>query len=388
MLFRSVMEYVAGGSLSDELGRRGPQPPQRALAWLESAAGALDYAHAHGVVHRDVKPANILLDGDEKIHVADFGIASAAGLDSLTQTGTILGTAGYLAPEQAQGRTAGPDADQYALGVVAFELLTGARPFATDSPTAEAAAHVSSPVPSISTLGLGIPKEADAVFRRVLAKNPAERFPSCAEFVAALRDAYSSSAGVTRIVPAAPQPHRTRRPRRLPFLLLGLLALALAGGAIAGALIAGGGSSSSAPPVTVTERGTTVHETVTAQPPPTTTHTLATSSQSGVSLANAGYAKLQAGDAAGAVPLLEQAAQKLQGTGSLSEAYNDYNLAVALAQTQGCSQQVLQLLDASESIQGHRTEIDRLRASCTGHGHGHGNGRGNGNGNGNGNGGD
>jgi hypothetical protein len=340
-------------------------------------------------VHRDVKPANILLDGDEKIHVADFGIASAAGLDSLTQTGTILGTAGYLAPEQAQGRTAGPEADQYALGVVAFELLTGARPFATDSPTAEAAAHVSSPVPSISSLGLGIPKEADPVFRRVLAKSPVERFPSCAEFVAALRDAYSSSAGVTRIIPAAaPKPYRTERPRRLRLLLLGLLALALAGGAIAGALIAGSDSRSSAPPVTVTARGITVHETVTAQPPPTSTRTPVTSSAGGVSLANAGYTKLQAGDTAAAVPLLEQAAQKLQGTGSLSEAYNDYNLAVALAQTQGCSQQVLQLLDASQSIQGHRSEIDQLRASCTGHGHGKGHGNGNNNGNGNGNGGD
>jgi hypothetical protein len=101
----------------------------------------------------------------------------------------------------------------------------------------------------------------------------------------------------------------------------------------------------------------------------TTTQTAATSAPSGVSLANEGYAKLRAGDAAGAVPLLEQAAQKLQGTGSLSEAYNDYNLAVALTRTQGCTPQVLQLLDASEAIQGHRAEIDDLRRSCTPHGH-------------------
>jgi predicted Ser/Thr protein kinase len=374
-----VMEYVEGGSLSDELRRTGPQRPQRALAWLESTADALDYAHAHGVVHRDVKPANILLDGDDAIHVADFGVASAAGLDSLTQTGTILGTAGYLAPEQAQGRRAGPEADRYALGVVAFELLTGTRPFETDSPTAEAAAHVSSPVPSISSRGLGIPKEADDVFRRALAKDPPDRFRSCAEFVAALRDAYSSSAGETRVIAPA-GPRRARSHRRLP-LLLGLLALLLAGGAAAGALIAGGDSKSSAtPPVTVTERGTTVRETVTTQPPPTSTRApVTTSSAGGVSLANAGYAKLQAGDAAGAMPLLEQAAQKLQGTRSPSEAYNDYNLAVALTQTQGCSTRVLQLLDASQSIQGHRKEIDQLRKSCTRHGQGQGKGKGHGN---------
>ena len=371
-----VMEYVEGGSLSDELRRSGPQRPQRVLAWLESAAGALDYAHAHGVVHRDVKPANILLDDDDAIHVADFGVASAAGLDSLTQTGTILGTAGYLAPEQAQGRTAGPEADRYALGVVAFELLTGSRPFETDSPTAEAAAHVSSPVPSISSRGLGIPKEADDVFRRALAKDPSKRFRSCAEFVAALRDAYSSSAGETHLIVPA-RPRRGRSPRRLP-LLLSLLALVLAGGVVAGALIAGGDSGNGAtPPVTLTERGTTVRETVTAQPPPTSTRApVTTASASGVSLANAGHAKLQAGDAAGALPLLEQAAQKLQGTRSLSEAYNDYNLAVALTQMQGCSARVLQLLDASQSIQGHRKEIHQLRKSCTHHGQGQGNGAG------------
>ena len=381
-----VMEYVAGGSLADALRRGGPQPAERALAWLESTAKALDYAHAHGVVHRDVKPGNILLDEHDSIHVADFGVASAAGLDSFTQTGTILGTAGYLAPEQAQGRPAGPEADRYALGVVAFELLTGARPFETESPTVEAAAHVSSPVPSISSRGLGIPKEADDVLRRALAKDPSRRFRSCAEFVAALRDAYSASAGETRIVPAAP-PHAAtappaRKPRRLP-LVLGLLALVLAAGAIAGVLVAGGGSGDSAtPPVTVTEQGTTVREhgttvtepgttvreTVTAQPPPSSTRASASSSASGVSLANEGYAKLQTGDAAGALPLLQEAAAKLQGTGSLSEAYNDYNLAVALVRTQGCSQHVLQLLDASQSIQGHRKEIDQLRKACTPHG--------------------
>ena len=134
-----VMEHLAGGSLEDVLRREGAQPPGRALAWLEEAGRALDAAHAAGIVHRDVKPANLLLDGAGNVNVADFGIASAAGLDSFTRPGTVLGTAGYLSPEQASGERATPASDRYALGVVAYELLCGERPFARDNPTAEAA---------------------------------------------------------------------------------------------------------------------------------------------------------------------------------------------------------------------------------------------------------
>ena len=99
-----VMEYLAGGSLADRLVRDGAQPIGRSLDWLEQAAAALDAAHASGVVHRDVKPANLLLDSDNRVKVADFGVASAVGLGSLTEVGTVVGTAGYLAPEQARGR--------------------------------------------------------------------------------------------------------------------------------------------------------------------------------------------------------------------------------------------------------------------------------------------
>src|SRR6266496_543471 len=145
-----VMEYLGGGSLEERIREDGAQEVGLALEWLEQAATALDAAHRHGVVHRDVKPANLLLDRNGNVHVADFGIASAAGMDSLTMTGTVLGTAGYLSPEQAQGARATSASDRYALAVVAFELLTGVRPYAADSPTAEAAAHVNAPVPSIS----------------------------------------------------------------------------------------------------------------------------------------------------------------------------------------------------------------------------------------------
>ncbi|MGH3104269.1 MAG: serine/threonine-protein kinase, partial [Gaiellaceae bacterium] len=193
-----VMEYLPGGSLEEVLRQGGAQEPGQVLAWLEQAAQALDAAHRHGIVHRDVKPANLLLDTAGDVRVADFGIASAAGMDSLTKPGTVLGTAGYLSPEQASGERATPASDRYALAVVAFELLTGARPFESETPTAEAAAHVHAPVPSISALRTDLPRELDAVFERALAKDPAERHPSCAELVGAIRGALAEAAGTTR----------------------------------------------------------------------------------------------------------------------------------------------------------------------------------------------
>jgi predicted Ser/Thr protein kinase len=349
-----VMEHVTGGSLADVLKRDGAQTPARVLDWLEQAAHALDHAHGQGVVHRDVKPANLLIGEDGGVRVADFGVASARGLESLTQTGTVIGTAGYLSPEQALGNAATAASDCYALAVVAFELFAGARPFASSSATAEAAAHVQTPVPSIA----GLPHEVNTVLARAMAKDPSARFATCSEFVAALRAAFAEAAGATRIVArAVPQ-----RRRRLGVPLM--LALLLAGGILVAVLLSSrdGNSSARAPlRVTVTERGATVERTVTqrATPPPPSTAAV-----SGASAAAHGFTKLQAGDYAGALPLLQQAAQALQGSGSLNEAYNDYNLAYALAKTQGCSSQVLDLLDASQEIQGHRQPINDLRHAC------------------------
>jgi len=357
-----VMEYLDGGSLQDVV-REGPQPPQRVLPWLEQAGRALDHAHEQGVVHRDVKPGNLLLDTQDRVHVADFGVATAAGLDSLTQTGTVIGTAGYLSPEQAQGWESTPASDRYGLAVVAFELLTGSRPYESANQTAEAAAHVNAQIPSASQRARALPPHVDAVFERALAKNPANRFASCGEFVAELRHAFDDAAGATR--PAHSVLHTRRRPVVLPLIVVLLLAAGIAAGIYAATRGHGGNHPTAR--VTVTRQGTTVRETVTAQSPPTTAASSAPAAPSGGSLAQQGYAKLQAGDYAGAVPLLQQAAQQLKGAGTLEEAYNDYNLAYALAKTQGCSPQVVQLLDASEAIQGHRSEISRLRAACRSH---------------------
>jgi cytoskeletal protein RodZ len=208
------------------------------------------------------------------------------------------------------------------------------------------------------------------VFTRALAKDPGERFTSCQRFVAALRSAFEDAAATTRVValPRAPV-----RRRRWPVLLVLLVLLALAGVA-AGLLLATRRDTGpqGAQRLTITQQGTTVVQTVTAQAPPTTSLATPTttpaaptpSAPDGAALASQGYSKLRSGDYGGALPLLEQAAQQLTGSGSLDEAYNDYNLAYALAQTQGCSGRVLQLLDASQAIQGHRSEINKLRATC------------------------
>ena len=350
-----VMEYVRGGSLEERLRSHGAHPPAQALEWLEQAAEAIDAAHRHGVVHRDVKPANLLLDERGRVHVADFGIASAAGTDSLTLTGTVLGTAGYLAPEQARGERATSASDRYALAVVAYELLSGERPFANQSVTAEAAAHVSAPVPSISERSQNLPPELDAVFQRALAKEPAARYDSAAEFVADLRAALTRDAGTTRELGPAPLPPAA--PARPRLLLPALLLLAAAAvGAIVAVLVTRGGGQPATRVVTVTGpagKVTTVtvtrRQTVTAPTPPPPPPP-AISGSSGHALNDQGYQLIQQGNFAGAIPVLQQAVRKLAGTGPTDpyEAYANYNLGYALYRSGRCGEAVPYLQRAGQ----------------------------------------
>src|SRR3954447_12395632 len=168
-----VMELLTGGTVADKL-RSGEEIGTRtAMRWLRDAASALDAAHAADVVHRDVKPANMLLDGGGRLAIADFGIARLALEDQLTATGTVLGTAAYISPEQAVGDGATAASDRYALAVVAFELLTGQRPFQAENFAAQARAHVEDPPPRATELEPSLPPEVDAVLDRGLAKDPA-----------------------------------------------------------------------------------------------------------------------------------------------------------------------------------------------------------------------
>ena len=374
-----VMEYLGGGSLEEKL-RGGAQPAQQACEWLEGAGRALDAAHGHGVVHRDVKPANLLLDRDDNVYVADFGIASAAGLDSMTMTGTVMGTAGYLSPEQAQGERATAASDRYALGVVAFELLTGTRPFEAESMTAEAAAHVHADVPSVSERLSSLPRELDPVFERALAKEPAARYPACAEFVADLRQALHEAAGMTRRldpVPTAPPAYAApARERGFPVIPV-LLALALiAAGLLAAVLLTRGGDAKpvaqtfvrtivkTAPGRTITQK-----TTVTQPGPPLTTAPLTSSASAGTNLtqgkqdSDAAFNLIRTGDYAGALPLAQKALAELHGTGDIYEGYANYNVGTSLIHLGRCSEG-LPYLDASERIQGARREIKNDRKLC------------------------
>jgi serine/threonine-protein kinase len=388
-----VMEYLAGGSLEERLGSDGPPPLGQALDWLEQAAAALDAAHREGIVHRDVKPANLLLDRHGRVRVADFGIARAAGLASLTQTGTVLGTAAYLSPEQATGDRAGPSSDVYSLGVVAFELLTGRRPFEGESVAAEAAAHVTGEVPSVCDWNAALPCELDPVFERALAKEPSERFASCAELVAALRDSLARAAGTTAIrapaaataapMPFRPAPGRERRRANPLHWLVPLLALALAGVVLAAVLVHGSSQpraqAQSRPSVsvrTVTQPGTTVVTTATSTvpaaappttaPPPTTAATSAAPATGDpAALNDRAWSLMQHGDYAAALPLLVSAVSRLQGSSTLTNAYANYNLGVTLMRLGRCAE-AMQYLETSRSLQPARREVkDAIKEART-----------------------
>ena len=204
-----VMEYAPGGTVADRL--RGSRPEVGlALSWLEQAASALDTAHARGIVHRDVKPANFLLAADFTVRVSDFGIARAAGYETLTVAGTVLGSAGYMAPEQARGEPSTAASDRYALACVAYELFTGRRPFERENVTAEATAHVNERPPTVLAVDPRLPPGLDFVFERGLAKLPDDRFASCRRLVAMLRRAIEFDVAQS-IVVDPPSPTVVRR---------------------------------------------------------------------------------------------------------------------------------------------------------------------------------
>src|SRR4051812_6428225 len=204
-----VMEFFAGGSVADRLREQQPIPRPTAIRWLREAASALDHAHRHGVVHRDVKPANLLLDGRGRCAGGDFGIATVASEASVTLTGQVLGTAAYISPEQAVGEPATAASDRYALAVVAWEILTGERPFQAENFAAQARAHVEDPPPVASQVNPDLPRDVDRVLSRALAKDPQDRYATATEFVDELEKALSAPKTASTRMIAAP-PRRTR----------------------------------------------------------------------------------------------------------------------------------------------------------------------------------
>jgi serine/threonine protein kinase len=206
-----AMRLVRGGDVESLLAAEGPLEPGRACGMVTAVASALDAAHADGLVHRDVKPANMLLDArpgrPDHVYLSDFGISrQLLATSRLTRTDQFLGTLPYAAPEQFSGVEVGGRADQYALACVAFELLSGSPPFVRDSFEQYMYAHLSTPPPKLTERRQGLPPTADEVFAKALAKSPADRFGSCGEFAGALRSALDTAGS-----PPAPPPGPRRR---------------------------------------------------------------------------------------------------------------------------------------------------------------------------------
>jgi len=362
-----VMERRTGGTVGDALKRQGRIEPDRAIGWLRDIADALDAAHERGVVHRDIKPPNLLLDPHDRVAVADFGIARIAWEEQVTQTGQVLGTAAYLSPEQAAGEPATAASDRYALTVVAYELLTGQRPFAGEHFAAQARAHIEDAPPSAP----GLPPAAQDVLARGMAKDAGGRWPSARGLVEALAAGLDERAPApvpvateaTRAMspmaprptsPSAPRPRPSSAPRPTPPTdrprrsRAAVALAALAGVALVIAAVAIAASTGGDDPVTQAgtperERQATRTRTPAAEPtadaPATATATPASTAASTAvaesgdpsALNDEGFELSDAGEYAAAVPILQRAVAACEGNTSVDPcAYATYNLGVAL----------------------------------------------------------
>src|SRR5215203_3577259 len=252
-----AMEYVPGGTLKEKILGDGPLGTREAAALGAQVAAALGAAHDRGMVHRDIKPQNVLLTDRGDAKVADFGIARAGSSVTISRTGSVLGTAGYMSPEQALGKSATPKSDLYSLGVVLYEALTGELPYTADNPIAVSMKHVNQPVRSPREIDPTIPEGMNALVTRLMAKNPEDRYEDADELADDLRRVNRGlepvAAGAARMQRPRPQrtavppqnltretqrprpvPAPTRRRRGLPWLLFALAAILFALGVLGG----------------------------------------------------------------------------------------------------------------------------------------------------------
>jgi serine/threonine-protein kinase len=226
-----VFEYVGGENLKLLIEQRKPLPVATALELAVQIARGLSFAHRSGLVHRDVKPQNVLLNGDGQAKVTDFGIARSLDVQhGMTQTGTVLGTSDYIAPEQAQGKQVDEQTDVYSLGVVLYELLTGEVPFPGENFVAVAMQHINDPVPSVRDKRPDVPLRVDAAAQRAMAKDPRDRFPTMADFGRELEACAGDTEPGTQII-VPPKPTRRRRSSAWPIVLflVGLIAVGAVG---------------------------------------------------------------------------------------------------------------------------------------------------------------
>ncbi len=182
-----AMKYVEGPSLDDVIATQGALPVTIVVTVLRAGASALAFAHERGIVHRDIKPANILLDGDGRVIVTDFGVARAVEKASMTTTGSVIGTPYFMSPEQCAGKVAGPQSDQYSLGVVAFQMLTGTVPFHAETLAAIIQHHFFTPAPDVRAARADLPPELVAIVNRMLSKDPDQRYGTTRELLSAIK---------------------------------------------------------------------------------------------------------------------------------------------------------------------------------------------------------
>jgi beta-lactam-binding protein with PASTA domain/predicted Ser/Thr protein kinase len=265
-----VMEYVEGETLRDVIRREGHLSPERAMSLAADICGALDFSHRNGIVHRDVKPGNVMITPQGTVKVMDFGIARAVSDSAATMTSTaaVIGTAQYLSPEQARGESVDARSDVYSMGCLLYELVTGAPPFSGDSPVAVAYQHVREDARLPSSINPDVPPALDAILMKAMSKNPANRYQSAAEMRNDLLRALAGQrveatpvmgdAEKTTILAATPagygrddrwddEDEDARRRRRKIIAIVAVLAVLLLGGAIAAAVALSGGEPKPTP---------------------------------------------------------------------------------------------------------------------------------------------
>jgi len=242
-----VLEYLAGGTLEDRLKEGKPLPDADTERYATEIAAGLAHAHDHGVVHRDLKPANVLFDSEGRAKIADFGIARMGDMGTLTEAGTVLGTAAYISPEQASGEPATAASDIYSTGVILFRMLTGRLPFLATSAMELVRMNRDDQPPAVTDVRADAPPLLAATTDAALAKDPAERPPDGAALLAALRD---DTAATVMLPAVAPMAARRRQLSLLPALIVLGLVLLLGGAALALALGGIGGSNGNGSPAT------------------------------------------------------------------------------------------------------------------------------------------
>ena len=264
-----VFEFIAGENLKELVVRKGRLDLRDALEIANEIAHGLAFAHDHGLVHRDVKPQNVLLNGDGRAKVTDFGIARSLDVDhGVTQTGTILGTSNYIAPEQASGQPVDAHTDVYSLGIVLYEMLTGELPFPGESFVAIAMKHIQEPSPNVLDVRGDIPLRVAEMIDRALEKDPEQRFPTMDAFAAEIEASLAEldrgeDGAVTMVVPAAQRlrPQKHRKPVSPVPLLIGLLgALAIAAVIVGLFTLRGGGGQNVPVGAAITIAGTGAYD--------------------------------------------------------------------------------------------------------------------------------